>query len=148
MASENLIDVLAMAGTFARNQGAVPNEVRDLEGALGVRLPGEYSEFLRWAAGGELVAGDQVVELWDPKRVVERNARLAVGDFLPGVVLIGSNEGETALGLDFRSSPAAPVAVPFGDLSPESVRVIGKTLGDAVGAVISGEIDLDEVCYV
>jgi len=108
-------------------------------------LPNEYKDFLLWSNGGELAGDGQALDFWDTHRVVARNERLQIAKRLPKIVLIGSNEGETALG--FEHDSGSFVAVPFGDLSSETTKIIAPSAGMAIEMVLSREIDLDEVCY-
>gem|GEM_PF-4128639 len=79
--------------------------------------------------------------------MLRRNSALEVARYLPGVLLIGSNEGETALGYKIDASGGIPLAVPFGDLSADAIAWVGPTLGSLISRVISSDVDLDEICY-
>jgi hypothetical protein len=130
---------------FSGRPGASQEALLDLRRYSSI--PFELEKFLASSNGGELVARDQAVDFWDVQRIIERNTRLAITERLPGMLLVGSNEGEIALGYSTRENETTFIAVPFGDLAPESVRVIGRSAGEAIALVLAGKLNLDEVCY-
>ncbi|HEX7831547.1 MAG TPA: SMI1/KNR4 family protein [Thermoanaerobaculia bacterium] len=143
MDNRDLIEVLRQNSSSFRSAPAVSGA--DLR-ALAIYHPGlpdEYVQFLKWSNGGELVAADQAVDLWDSATVVERNERLNVASRLPGHVLIGSNEGELAIAFACSSGFCRVVGVPFGDLSPDSVVELDHLLSKFVARVLAGEVDME-----
>ena len=58
------------------------------------------------------------------------NGDYQIGKYLPNVIGIGSNRGGDCYALDYRSDTESPplVQVPFGDLAPESVTILGRRL--------------------
>jgi hypothetical protein len=148
MSHEHLKDVLIAVGPrFMKLPSATPSDLLELERVLGISLPTEHRDFLLWSNGGELDANGQAIDFWNADKVAARNQRLQVSQRLPNLLLIGSNEGEIALGFEGTAGATHFIAIPFGGLSPETIKIISSSGGEAVRQVLLGELDLDEVCY-
>jgi len=89
-------------------------------------VPPQYRDFLRLHNGGEgFIGPDRYVILWRAEQLQELNAGYSVGEFLPGVLLIGTDGGDTAYGIDDNSQY---VSVPIVGMALDEVQVIGSSL--------------------
>lgn len=81
--------------------------------AIPVDLPLEYVEFMREYNGGEGRIGQdgKYVRFWPLEELIEANEDYLVRDFAPGLFFIGSDGGDTALGI--RLSAKSFIEVPF-----------------------------------
>jgi len=84
------------------------------------------------ANGGEDALGDAgYLVLWPAEDLASMNDCYAVRDFAPGLVLFGSDGGDTAYAFDTRPDPdVVIVEVPFTGISPDAAEPIGATFGD------------------
>ena len=108
----------------------------------GVVFPPAYVHILRLSDGlaGPIDKSAYII-LWPVEDAVENNADYATREFLPGVFLIGSDGGETAYGLDLRSSSDSYqqfITVPFMDMNWNEVHFLGSTFSDFVGKLKEG----------
>jgi len=99
---------------------------------LEVRLPADYVEFMVSANGGEGPVGEaSYLVLWPAEELASANEGYGVAEFAPGLVLFGSDGGDTAYAFDTRSDrEAAIMEVPFVGMSVEEATPIGDTLAD------------------
>lgn len=85
--------------------------IRRAERALAVRFPVDYSTWLRDNDGMEGDLGGCYLALYAVDVLVQRNRDYAVADHMPGLLLIGTDGGGEAIGLDVRGEAAAVVMV-------------------------------------
>src|SRR5262249_30653850 len=107
------------------NAGASEEEINELLGSAGTELPQEYLDFLRAANGGEGPLGERgYLALWRAEEVGQANQEYSVAEFAPGLLLIGSDGGGTAVGIDLRSSDSGGmhfVELPFIPMRVEEI---------------------------
>jgi len=87
------------------------------------------------------VGENAYLQLWSSEEVPELNAGYCVDEFMPGVILIGSNGGGTAIGIDGRSTAredARYLAVPYLPMSWEEVICRYPTLVELLTAAEYG----------
>ena len=120
-----------------RKSPATEEQIRRAETQLGVSFPDDYREFLAWSNGGGGIYGEHYVALWAVEEVPTLNGDYQIGKYLPNVIGIGSNRGGDCYALDYRSDTESPplVQVPFGDLAPESVTILGRRLASWLAQV-------------
>ena len=98
-----------------------------LEAVAGFALPLEYREFLAETNGGEGTVGEAYVQFWSVAQILELNPAYAVEEFAPGVVLIGSDGGDTAYGLIHETDKWNFVDVPFIGMSLSELTPHGES---------------------
>src|SRR5262245_43223069 len=83
------------------NDGAVEEDIQRLLAYAGTDLPQAYLDLLKLSDGVEGPIGERgYLQLWPAADVPVRNDGCCTADFAPGLLLIGSDGGGTALGID------------------------------------------------
>ena len=86
----------------------------------------DYAEFLLRHDGAEgFIGSDQYIMLWSAFQLRELNAAYRVSDLMQGVVLIGTDGGDTAFGID--EATGRYLSVPIVGMSREMVRDEGAS---------------------
>jgi hypothetical protein len=115
--------VESLLSSCTRNEPASEHVITSLEHKLGVRFPDDYRVFLKRSNGCEgFIAENRYVVIWPIEQVLELNDAYCVSEFAPGLILFGSDGGETGFAFDSRSVNVPLVQVPF----------IGMALSEAV----------------
>lgn len=124
----------AIASKWYKRVSATEAQLQQLEREAGVRLPEDYRQFLLWSNGGEGQLRFSYLSLWPVEELLQLNADYGVKHYLPGIFIIGSDSGSKAYGLDYRHNASAPslISVPFGDLDPSSVTVLGTSFREGI----------------
>ena len=82
-------------------------QIASCEAQFAAPLCAYYAQFLTLWDGGEGVMGETYVRLWRVGELKEANDDYKVQEFIPRLMLIGSNGGGEAFGLDRRSPPCS-----------------------------------------
>jgi hypothetical protein len=82
--------------------------------------------------------GKTYVILWRVEQLKEANDGYKVQEFIPGLMLIGSNGGGEAFGFDQRRSPWQYVMIPFIVMLWEDAIPLGETFAHFVKRLRSG----------
>ncbi|HYA40391.1 MAG TPA: SMI1/KNR4 family protein [Syntrophobacteraceae bacterium] len=91
----------------------------------GLQLPPDYIDFLKIANGGEGFIGKRLyLILWKIEDVLSFNVAYKVDDYVPGLILIGSDGGGEAFGFDKTMSPWPMVRVPLIGMDRSLIQVI------------------------
>jgi SMI1 / KNR4 family (SUKH-1) len=90
--------------------------IRAAEQALSVRLPEDYASWLGDNDGLEQDLGGCYLSLYAVEELVERNHGYGVSEFMPGLLLIGSDGGSEGIGLDMRGQDSPVVMVGLSSL--------------------------------
>lgn len=105
------------------NDPATEGAVVDLERETGFRLPLAYREFMLRSNGLEGFIGKRhYLVLWPVERIAELNAAYGVSEFAPGLLLIGSDGGDSAYAFDTRLESSPLVEVPFIGMSLNELK--------------------------
>jgi hypothetical protein len=120
------------------NPPATAEAVSEAEAALGRPLPSHYRRFLSEADGCEGTIGNGYIALWRVNDLAELNAAYAVDEFAPGLLLVGSDGGDTAYALDLKREASPVVSVPFVPMDYHLVEDIGATISDLLAAIEAG----------
>jgi hypothetical protein len=121
-----------LAGQLKRAAGAPEPAIARLVSRYG-HLPTDYVQFLQWSNGAEGPVGPaSYVSLWPVEQLEQRNDDYGVSTFAPGLLIFGSDGGDTAYAFDLRSAngPSIVVELPFIGMSLESVKPRGRSLTD------------------
>lgn len=95
---------------------------------LGARLPGEYIDFLKLTNGAEgFVGPNSYVMLWCVEELAELNQSYEVQNYVPGLLLFGSDGGGEAYGFDMRNPGWPIVQVPFIGMAWDVAQPIGSS---------------------
>lgn len=135
MAERDLVRLLTVTEA---NPPASAEAISLAEASLGLHLPTHYRYFLHQADGCEGALGNGYVALWRVDDLAELNAAYAVDEFVPGLLLVGSDGGATAYALDLTREGAPVVAVPFIPMERQLMRDIGPSVGDLLLVIEAG----------
>jgi cell wall assembly regulator SMI1 len=108
------------------------------EAELGRVLPEHYREFLSAADGCEGSLGHGYVALWSVGVIAKLDVAYAAAEFVPGLLLVGSDGGDTAYALDLQRQGAPVMAVPFIPMRADVAEDVGHTMVDLLAAVEAG----------
>ncbi len=120
------------------NQPATADALAQAEANLGFELPLHYRSFLMQANGCEGMLAGGYVALWSAFDLAPRNEGYCVNEFAPGLLLIGSDGGDTAYALDLRKKWAPVVALPFIPMEYELIEFLGANVGDLLKSIQGG----------
>lgn len=113
-------------------EAASDDLVWQVEDALRVQLPSDYVAFVKESNGAEGPLSESAyVALWRVDELREANEDYGVEDFAPGLLLFGSDGGDTAYAFD-TTDDMAVVAVPFMGMSRDELRPIAPTFSQFV----------------
>lgn len=122
-------DLEALASGLERTGGVFPGDLERLVSSLHAQLPADYLEFMRVSNGAEGPVGeDAYVVLWPVEEIFELNETYRVDDFAPGLVLFGTDGGNTGFAFDRRAEDPQIVSVPLVGMSLGEVELRGSTL--------------------
>jgi hypothetical protein len=103
------------------------NKVKKVESVLGVTFPDDYVEFITYTNGAEGSIGENYLVLWVIDEIVELNEGYSVNEFAKGLVLFGSDGGDTAFAFDTRTNEMRIVTVPFIGMGLDEITTISNT---------------------
>lgn len=109
------------------NESADPSTIRTVENQIGFKFPEEYFIFLLHSNGCEGPIGDNYLNLWRVEELIDDNEGYSVEEFAPGILIIGSDGGDTAYCIDTRSKEKPFVSMPFIGMDLDEVEVCGTT---------------------
>jgi hypothetical protein len=113
------------------SEGASENLIKNVESQLSFTLPNEYKSFMIFSNGAEGSIGkNSYVALWSLDEIVELNKAYSVNEFAHGLVLFGSDGGNTAYAFDKRTPEISVVEIPFIIMDLDDVEKCGKTFDD------------------
>lgn len=102
--------------------------IRRVESALGVSFPREYVEFMLTSNGGEGTIGTtSYLALWPIQDIIPRNEGCGVEEFIPKLLLFGSDGAEMAYAFDKREQPMPIVEHPFDSIHIEESKRCADT---------------------
>jgi hypothetical protein len=126
---------------FAKFHGRAPvgaAEIERFHAETGVDLPRDYVAFLRQSDGGEgFIGPNAYVIFWQLRELAEFNKAYQVEEYVPGLLIFGSNGGGEAYAFDTLASAMPIVSVPFVGMEPSLVCVLAATFSDLLKVLSS-----------
>lgn len=99
-----------------------------VESQLGVSLPLEYADFLKYSNGAEGTIGENsYLVLWRIEELVPLNKAYAVSEFAPGLLLFGSDGGGAGYAFDTRSGTPPILEISFIGMDLNDTKLRGRT---------------------
>ncbi|WP_071460608.1 SMI1/KNR4 family protein [Bacillus massilinigeriensis] len=105
--------IKTLLSQFELNEPASENIIKKVEELLSINFPQEYYDFLLFSNGGEGAIGQSYLVMWKIEDLIELNEAYGVEEFAPGLLIIGSNGGDTAYCIDMKRTIKPFVQVPF-----------------------------------
>lgn len=94
-----------------------------------------YENYLRQTLSGEGKVGENsYLLLWKKSEIEELNNMYETHEFLSDVILIGSDGGDMAYGIDINGRY---IEIPFIGMDDEEIKVIGNNFDDFINYVRS-----------
>jgi len=118
------ISIEELLKRFKRNPPVNNLAIEDFNLKTGLELPLNYINFLKIANGGEGFIGNSYISLWKIEELQELNVAYQVGEYAPGLLLIGSDMGGEAFAFDMTTRPWPLVRVPFVGMSRNSIEIL------------------------
>lgn len=117
-----------MLSSFQGNPGVSLTDLAEVEKSIGFDLPDDYKQFLLKMDGGEGFIGDgSYLILWSANELAGFNVEYESASYCPKVLLIGSNGGGEAFGIDIENGELHYVQVPFVGMSRSLIEVVSPT---------------------
>lgn len=92
-----------------------------------------YEDYLRQTLSGEGMVGENnYLLLWKKNEIEELNDLYETREFLGDVILIGSDGGDMAYGIDIKGRY---IEVPFIGMDDEEMKVIGNSFDDFINYI-------------
>ena len=89
-------------------------KIYEIQQILNFVFPDDYQSFMKHSNGAEGMVGDNAyLQLWSLDNLAEYNEGYEVSEYLPGLILIGSDGGGEAYAYDNRYDHKPIVQVPF-----------------------------------
>ncbi|MEH7355595.1 SMI1/KNR4 family protein [Neobacillus drentensis] len=107
-------------------------KVRNVEAELCIKFPNDYIEFISYSNGAEGSIGENYLILWSIEEIVELNEAYGVNEFAKGLVLFGSDGGDTAFAFDTRTNEIQIVTVPFIGMDLNEIAPCANTFNDFI----------------
>ena len=118
----------ALLNACTTRTGASPSQLVETEQRLGRSLPADYRAVLLQSDGLEGFVGEiEYLHLWSTLEIAERNHGYRVAEFAPGLILIGTNGGNSGYGFRTAGARLEYVEVPLVGMEPESVVALGQS---------------------
>jgi hypothetical protein len=123
------------AETFKMLENVINKQNKDLDKIceyIGITaiFPEDYTEFLNMYNGGNGSIGENsYLQLWSFEDIAELNEDYAVGEFLTSIVLIGSDGGDTAYGINKNRKY---IEVPFIGMDDDEVQEIASDFDEFI----------------
>jgi hypothetical protein len=112
---------------FELNPPVEEGKVKKVQTELGITFPKDYIEFISYSNGAEGNIGENYLILWSIEDIIELNEAYGVNEFAKGLVLFGSDGGDTAFAFDTRTNETQIVTVPFMGMDLDEVTMCSNT---------------------
>lgn len=113
---------------FVKNPGAESPIISQTAALIDSALPSDYFELLKHMNGGEGFVGNEYVRLYPVEKILLLNQAYGVEDFVPGLLIFGSNGSGEAFAFDTRGRLVSIVRIPFIPMDLKYSTPCGETL--------------------
>jgi len=134
-----MLDLDTLLVGFERREPATEAAVARAEEELGFKLPEAYVRFMLMMDGGEgPIGASSYLVLWPVEELAENNRQCGVEEWVPGLLLFGSDGGGEAYGFDTRNSQWQVVEVPSVGMSWEDAISMARTFREFLEKLYRG----------
>lgn len=136
----NIMDeqIKALTSEFELNEPALETNIKKVEEKLSIHFPQQYLDFLLNSNGGEGVIGQSYLILWRIEDLIELNDAYGVEEFAPGLLIIGTDGGDTAYCMDIRNDIQTFVKVPFIGMDLSEIEVCSYNFKEFLSFLLKG----------
>lgn len=85
----------------------------EVESQLGIKFPQDYVDFMLLSNGCEGIIGDSYLRIWPIEDIIKMNQAYEVDEYVPGLIIFGTNGGGEAFAFDKRTESIKYIMVPF-----------------------------------
>jgi hypothetical protein len=118
-----------------RNAGAASEVIGGIPDAIRLLLPDDYLNFVRETNGCEGFAGEWYLMLWPIEQLEQLNREYEAQEYVPDVLLFGSDGGGEALGFRRSGVQSDIVITPWIGMSPELCIKIADSFTELIAGV-------------
>jgi hypothetical protein len=112
------VEIKRLLSGFVLREGAPQSAIDAMVAELGVSLPEEYLDLLRFTNGGEGCLGSDDasnIQFWSVEDIVTFNREYGIWEDHPQLVVFGKNAAAGAFGFDTSQSPMPVIEADFID---------------------------------
>ncbi|AGF55940.1 hypothetical protein B0P06_005804 [Clostridium saccharoperbutylacetonicum] len=115
--------------SFNTNEKIDITRILEVEKELKVKFPADYVDFMEKFNGGEGSVGKEYLIMYKINEIIEVNDDCEVSEYVPGIILFGSNGGGEYFAFDYRESEIKYIIIPsmldYDDIIIQSVTLKG-----------------------
>jgi hypothetical protein len=112
-------------------KGASHEQIAALTETIGTELADDYVGLMSYSNGLEGPIGkENYLALWPVDRLVKATQEYRVAAKLPGLLLIGSDGGDTGYALDVSAPGTVVVELSLSQLDADPIRVVGRSISE------------------
>lgn len=97
---------------FDRNEKIDITRILEVEKELKVKFPIDYVDFMQEFNDGEGFVGKEYLIMYKMHEIIEVNDDCQVSEYVPGIILFGSNGGGEHFAFDYRGSEIKYIIIP------------------------------------
>lgn len=131
------LDYTKILERFAGNPPLDITSIDMIQKESGTQMPSDYLDFLQYANGGEGWIGNSYIILWRFDHLFQLNDSYNAKEYIPGLLLIGSDGGGEAYAFDQISKHWKVVRVPFVGLDRKSVVELAPSFKDFLAKLLT-----------
>jgi hypothetical protein len=124
-----------VASKFEITSGATDSMIEKLDTHFSLEFPNDYKEFLQFTNGLEGPTGDNYIVLWSVDEVIQLNRAYHVTEFVPNMIIFGSDGADEAFALDTTNMTI--VNFPFIGMGQIDSQKIAETFEDFLSSQIN-----------
>lgn len=122
------------------NESTTLKKIQNVEKEMNLKFPQEYIDILLFSNGFTGSIGEKGwFELWKIEELVENNKMYKFSTQLPGILIIGSNQGGFNYGIDLRTETPHYIMVDPIDMK-DTLFFGGNTFEELLNLVGKGEL--------
>ena len=122
-----------------KRPGATRDQIETAQALLVTEFPLDYTEFLLNSDGAVGILGEDYLALWSLAEVISVQKDAAVEEFAPGLILFGSDGGDTVYAFMNRGEVMYVVEVSLEGLSLDSAKVRASSFTEFLTLWMAGQ---------
>jgi hypothetical protein len=110
--------------------GASETLIESVQNRIGNKFTEDHRNFILKSNGAEGFVGKSYLQLWPLEEIEMLNQLYGMDQFMPGLILFGSDGGGMAYAIDTRQAMLSFVEVPFVGMDIKEMKICGFTFHD------------------